>query len=298
VTEKIDRIRKSNKLTQARFRLSLNEYRLLLHCVTKIEPMTDQISGTFRIYGKEYARMFGISENNAYKQIREGLDATWNREFYEWLPKGKKKQPGWVRRRFVITQEYNPSEGYGSLQLHPEFLQHLVDLREQYTDYALRNVRHMGSFNAIRMYEFLAQYRKIGRCRFTVAWFVDILELDGRYPRWSDLRKHVIDPALKQIHANTDISVIKSDSGEWVTTQKRGRTVISFDVCFEHKAQQVLALDEDEDEDVPEKQPEWIEKGYASPGEYHEAGQLERTYGVRFSSAREFLYYRGKLSKD
>jgi plasmid replication initiation protein len=286
-------VRKSNNLIQARFRLNVNEYRLLLYCASKIKPKDPDVSAVFHIHGKDYAEMWDIDEKNAYKQIKEGLDSTWDREFLEWMPKGKNGEPAWRRRRFVITQEYNPGEGYGAIELHPDFLQHLIDLRDQYTDYALRNVMHLKSFNTIRIYELLCQYRKIGHRSFTVEWFRQILSLDETYPRWSDLRKHIIRPSLKMITEHTDIEVIKNDKSDCVTTRARGNKVISFEVNFRHKAQQTLDLDEPVL--LTTDEPEWQREGYASPGEYREAQGLQRTHGVRFDSAKAFLVYRASL---
>ena len=124
------RVRKANRLNEAKFRLTTTEYRILLLCVSKVKPMTDDVPNKFRIYGTEFADMFGISTKNAYKQIREGLDSTWDKQFFERIPATKGTEAGWRRRRFVITQEYNPGEGYGELEFHPDFLQHLVNLRE------------------------------------------------------------------------------------------------------------------------------------------------------------------------
>lgn len=291
------RVRKSNNLVQAKFRLKTNEYRLLLYCAAKIKPMTSDVSRTFRIYGQEYAEMYGIALNNAYKQIREGLDSTWDREFYEWLPHGKGQEPGWKRRRFVITQEYNPSEGYGAIELHPDFLRHLIDLREQYTDYALRNVQHLRSFSTMRLYELLAQYRKLGQRYFDVQWFREIMSLEDSYPRFSDLRKHILEPSLKSITENTDIEVIRNDKKQWVTAFKKGRATTGFEIHFRHKMQQALDLEPEPDLDfVPEQPvPEWQALGYATAGEYREACSLENRFGVSFDNARDFLVHRDNV---
>lgn len=297
MTQAHQRVRKSNNLVQAKFRLTTNEYRILLYCATKIEPMKKDVSTVFRVYGQEYAEMFGISEKNAYKQIREGLDATWDREFYEWLPQGKNKEPGWVRRRFVITQEYNPSEGYGALEMHPDFIQHLIDLREQYTDYAIRNVQYLRSFNAMRIYELLAQYRAIGRRKFQVDWFREVLSLENNYPRWTDLKKHVLTPCLRAITESTDIDVVRSTSGEWFTAHKRGRSVVSFEICFRHKAQQTLDLEETEVVETPVVEPEWKRRGFASPGEFRESRELGEKHGVEFAGARDYFSFRRELTR-
>lgn len=289
------RVRKSNNLVQAKFRLTTNEYRILLYCATKIEPMTKNVSTVFRVYAQEYAEMFGISDNNAYKQIREGLDATWDREFYEWMPQGKNKEPGWVRRRFVITQEYNPNEGYGALEMHPDFIQHLIDLREQYTDYAIRNVQHLRSFNAMRIYELLAQFRKVGHRHFQLDWFREVLSLEDRYPRWTDIKKHILNPCLQSINNSTDIDVLKNDKGEWVTVKKRGKNVVSFEVSFRHKAQQTLDLEETEVVETPTVEPEWKRLGFASAGEFREARELEKEHGVTLAGPRDYLNFRRSL---
>lgn len=228
--------------------------------------------------------MFELSEKNAYKQIREGLDATWDREFYEWLPQGKGKTPGWVRRRFVITQEYNPSQGYGTLEMHPEFMQHLIDLSEKYTDYALRNIQHLRSFNAMRLYELLTQYAKIGSRTFSLDWFQEVLTLSDSYERWTDLKKHVLVPSLESIHQHTDIEIIKHKSQGWIRAHKTGRAVTSFTINFRRKQQQTLDLDE--------PATDWQSLGYASAGEHREAQQLMDIHDVEFRNARDFMQFK------
>lgn len=297
--DKQRRVRKSNSLNQAKFRLNPNEYRLLMFCATQIKPMTADVPNEFRIYGKEYAETFGISEANAYKQIREGLDATWEASFYEWLPSGRNKEPGWIRKRFVITQQYHPSEGYGSLTLHPDFLQHLVDLREQYTDYEVRNLQSMRSFNAMRMYDLLIQFRTIGRRDFDLEWFKQVMGLEDSYPRWTDIRKHVLLPSLRQIEKQTDVDVIKNDKGELFSAYKRGGKVQGFTIEFRHKAQQTLDLDDPEQPEPVElvDEHDWQRQGYATEGEYREALALQQRFGVTFTGAKDYLRYRARLDR-
>jgi len=236
------RVRKSNKLTEARFKLTMNEYRILLLCVTKIKPKTEEVTSKYRIEVTEYAEVFGLSLKNAYSQIETGLNASWEREFHERIPATRTRAASWRRRRFIITQEYHPGEGYGEVEFHPDFMQHLINLREQYTDYGVRNVAHLPSFNVIRIYELLIQFRAVGQRSFNVAWFRELLSLESSYPRFRDLRTHVLNPALKLIDQHTDLRILK-DEGSWFTTVKRGNKVVAFEVCFCHKAQQVLQLE-------------------------------------------------------
>jgi plasmid replication initiation protein len=301
VDQLTQRVRKANRLNEAKFRLTTTEYRILLLCVSKVKPMTDDVPNKFRIYGTEFADMFGISTKNAYKQIREGLDSTWDKQFFERIPATKGTEAGWRRRRFVITQEYNPGEGYGELEFHPDFLQHLVNLREQYTDYGLRNVTHLPSFNVIRVYELLVQFRKVGHRTFEISWFKELLGLENSYPRFKDLRTHVIEPALKLIDAHTDIQIIKHDK-KWFRTEKRGKKVIAFEVYFRHKAQQTLDLDEPqplpvEEPVTPQVEYEWEAAGYRTEGEYRDARNTEKRYGVTFNDAREYIAFTQKLQR-
>lgn len=289
--KKEPRVRKSNNLIEARFKLTVTEFRILLYCAAKIEPLTPEVSRSFKVYAKDYAEMFGISEKNAYKQIREGLDATWDREFYEWLPAGEGKEPGWRRKRFVISQEYHPAQGYGSLEVHPDFLAHLIDLHQKYTDYALQRVSSLTSFNALRMYELLAQYAPIGRRKMSVQWFQELLFLEDSYQRWTDLKKHVIVPSLEAINRETDIEIIKDPKHGWFTPYKEGRQVVSFEIKFRRRRQHQLELEAP----ISTPKPQWEELGYRSPKEYEEARYLERKHNVRFASASEFIRFRTKL---
>lgn len=289
------RVRKSNNLVEAKLKLTLTEFRILLYCAAQIKPRTDDVPSTFQIHALEYARMFDVSDKNAYKQIQEGVNAFWEREFYEWLPQGKHKKPAWVSRRFIITRGYNESEGYGWMQMHPDFMDHLINLSEKYTDYALRHVVDLSSFSAIRIYELLAQYGKIGSRTFKVSWLQEVLSLEDSYKRWSDLRKHVIIPCLESIHDNTDIEIIKDKKTGWIRPVKVGKTVDSFTVHFRVKAQQTLDLGEPMQPAATKKA--WEAMGYRTAGEYREACQLAEKHGTSFASAGEYLAFVTALSR-
>jgi len=175
------------------------------------------------------------------------------------------------------------------------------------------------------MYELLIQFRKTGQRYFEVDWFREVMELEDRYPRWTDLRKHVIYPALKQISQTTDIEVQKTEKGEWVQITKRGKRVTGFEVIFRHKAQQTLDLDAPEgppedsgkwspDPDAPYQQtasdnesadnqllhhePQWTMKGFASAGEYAEAKKLERHFNVPIDEPKVYLMYRKRFYEE
>ena len=99
-------VNKSNALIQAAFKLTLNEHRLILAAIAKLDsrrisirPGYDQISKV-RIYATEFAETFGVSSKDAYRMIREGANQLYERSVQTF--------DGSVRGRFrwISKEEY------------------------------------------------------------------------------------------------------------------------------------------------------------------------------------------------
>lgn len=198
-------VNKSNALIRSSYRLTLNEQRVILASIAKLDsrriairPGFDQIS-RIRIYAQEFAETFDISQKDAYNALREGAAKLYDRsvQTYDGKVKG--------RFRWIMKEEYADGEGYVQISFTPDAAQYLTQLRNKFTSYQLKRVAHLKSIYSIRLFEYLASYRETGVFKITLEDFIRDLELP--YDRWVHVKQRVIDPAVEELKAKSNIEL-------------------------------------------------------------------------------------------
>lgn len=109
----------------------------------------------------------------------------------------------------------------------------LTLLRSKFTTYTLQRVAGLRSNYSIRLFEMLAQFESTGMLRIELADF--IRELDLPYTRYADVARRVIQPAVDELRAKSDLEI------EWRAI-KQGRAVKSMEFRFREAAQRKLQL--------------------------------------------------------
>lgn len=100
---------KANKVVEAGYRLTLNEQRVVLACISMInsnEPLT--ASDKFELSAKDFAVMFNISEDTAYNQLVEVAKTLYERSVViEASDKDSERiVTRWIRIQSKITSRY------------------------------------------------------------------------------------------------------------------------------------------------------------------------------------------------
>ncbi len=217
---------KANRLVEAQVRFTLAEQRLLLCVLTKINshpaarlPITAE--SRIEIDVALLSGLFILPKKQAYELLRDAVDKLKER----WLvidapdPDTGLKQ---TRCRWVHTIDYYDNEGKVGLYLAPKVIPFLSQLASEFTSYRIRNVAKMTSVYAIRIYELLMQWSERGRREMPLGWLKTRLELqDDEYQRIDVFKKRVIEPAVQQINAHSNLRV-------QYTCVKRGRTIVGF----------------------------------------------------------------------
>ena len=79
------------------------------------------------------------------------------------------------------------------------------------------------------------QFISTGERYLSLEKLSELFELRGQYPRFYDLKKRVIEPAINEINENTTLNV------EWEPI-KKGRTVIGLFFVFENDDKKKLKI--------------------------------------------------------
>ncbi|MFZ4773736.1 MAG: replication initiation protein [Terrimicrobiaceae bacterium] len=108
---------------------------------------------------------------------------------------------------WLSSSEYVEGSGVVSLCFDPKLKPFLLQLKNRFTNYRIKNIVQLKSQFSIRIYELLKQYKKIGQRLFLVSDLRSILGIeDGQYKLYADFKRKVILIAQKELAKKTDIS--------------------------------------------------------------------------------------------
>ena len=123
----------------------------------------------------------------------------------------------------------------------------------------------MSSSYGVRIYELLAQWGKLGEREISIAWLKENLQIEKKYEKLRDLKRRVLEPAIKDINKNSDLWV------KW-SQKKAGRKVthLIFQFGFKEEQKQKTSKSEIKIQGINKSV---IEKS-ARPGETYEQAAL------------------------
>ena len=215
---------KHNHLIEGRYRLTLDEIRLLLLAISKQDSRSSHNGEmSIDVTAREYSDTYELLLKQAYGQIRvaaSGLSQT--------KVTVKDTQP----MHWLSTQTYNDGLGSVSLTFSQKIKPYLSQLNGMFTSYQISNISKLKSLYSIRMYELLKQWKITGKRVIPLEEFRRVLELEDSYPRFADLKRRVIQPAVDELNKQTDIAVS-------FNVEKQGRAVSTLLFSFSPKPLQV-----------------------------------------------------------
>lgn len=193
---------KSNNLVEASYKLTLDEMRILLLTIGKIDPKIENHHRDFEFTVTEFAESFGVDEKIAYQQVQSAVDKLGSR----WAIL---EDTGKVRRKaiFLTDQTYFKGEGRFQIVLHEKMMPFVSEIKNKFTKYNLDSVSKFSGFHSIRLYEILAQYRSIGYREITLLDLKNILQVADKYDRWDNFKQWVLMPSINEINEKSDLFI-------------------------------------------------------------------------------------------
>ena len=220
---------KANQVINAGYRLSLNELRVVLACIAQVDSANELLkTDRFELSAKDFAKIFSVSEDRAYHALLDVTETLFNRYVVVdnpiHLPKIKQ-----LKMRWISSIGYMPDDGKISLCFSQDMLPYLSELKGQFTRYEIEHIGKMTCIYGIRLYELLMQWKTTGKREIEIDWLKNQFQLDKSYDRMFDLKKRVIDPAVKDINTYSNYTVT------W-TQRKTGRRVTHLTFIFDEKS--------------------------------------------------------------
>jgi len=149
---------KSNELARAHYRFNLPEKRCMEAMVSKLNPaaLNQWQTQDIELKAVDYAKAFDITEKSAYREMANALDALQKRIIT--TREDFKGRPAIVKRPLMFRGVYEEGKGKIIASFHPDFIPHLIGLREKFTSYPLKDVVDFSSSYTWRLYEIFASW--------------------------------------------------------------------------------------------------------------------------------------------
>lgn len=199
-----------NHLIEARYRLNLQEKRIILWLLTQI-TINDEDFKLHRLEISEFSKMVGLKHKGQYQELQSITGNLMKRviRIYE-IEKQELIQVSWLS-----SARYQMKKGCVLLEFSPQLKPYLLQLKSHFTKLNLSDMMQFNSVYAMRFYELLKQYEYIGTRKIDIK---DLREYCGiseeEYKRYNDLKKAVLERAKKEINEKTDLKIDYSEIKE------------------------------------------------------------------------------------
>lgn len=203
-------VTKSNHLIEAGYKLSLNEQRLILAAIARLDSRNENEKDVFEVTASEFSKIFNIPLNQSYEMLEDATSRLYERDIKTFDKESKTRE----RFRWVDGVKYWDGEAKVTLSFSRRVMPYLTILNKQFTSYELKQISNLRTAYAIRFYELLMQFFKTGVRNITLEKLRELLELGNEYSRFFDLKKRIIDPSIKNINESTNLTV------EWDVMKK------------------------------------------------------------------------------
>lgn len=190
---------KSNDLIQAKYELSLNEQKIILYSISKLDRNKPDMN-ILSINIGDFINLLGTTKDR-YKEIRTTTNDLRKKELVINTGNGE------IITSWLSSIEYIKNKGIIELEFSKKLVPYLLQLKEKFTRYQIKNILYLSNKHSIRIYELLKQYEPIGKRTFTVDELKEILMLEEQYQRFYDFERYVLKPTMEEINDYTDIKI-------------------------------------------------------------------------------------------
>ena len=239
---------KDNALINASYNLELTEQRLIMLAIINARESGQGITADSKqeIHASDYAKLFNVSIDASYKALREAVNNLFNRQFSYTAEYKRTGKTGIVRSRWVSRIFYVDDLALLEITFAPDVVPLVTRLEEHFTSYQAKQVAHLTSKYATRLYELLIAWREVGKVpQIEISEFRNRLGLlDDEYTAMHNFKKRVLEPSIQQINEHTDITVTYEQ-------HKKGRVISGFSFRFKQK-QEAKKIESKRDPNTPD----------------------------------------------
>lgn len=219
----------SNHLIEASYRMDVVAKRLMLCLLAKIDTRKP-IPKKIHLDVNEYVNITRADQKIAYRDMKRGAEQLLGTIIKTYDHEAR------VGEMCVLADylRYFDEEGRIECTFSRWIEPYIHYLAKNFTRLQLTKVMKFRSFYTIRIYELLMQFQTTRERYISLDKLREILQLgEKQYPRFADLRRRVIDVAIREINEKSEYEV------NW-NKVRTGRRITGLMFVFEERKQQRL----------------------------------------------------------
>ncbi len=206
----------SNKMIMARLDWDIMMHRILMVLISQIDSKDDERFRLQRVPVRHIRDMAQVSQKSIHEDTAEAASKLVRQPIEFWSP-DKKDYEGYPI--FAVCR-YKSGEGMIEAKFNEDARPFLLQLREHFTQYRLRQAIPLSTPYAIRTYEISKMIERPGERRsrqIPVERFRSMFKLENKYQRHCDMRRRVIAPSIEEVNEKTDVEISCDDVREGQT---------------------------------------------------------------------------------
>lgn len=206
-------IKQDYKLINGKYKLDASEIKFIFAVLSQI-----------KLEDKEF-RTYEISLADLENKLQAEQNETRLKQFAKKLmskPFEVKTEKGWAVYNWFSKIEYIRDKAKFVVRIDEDLKPYLLELKERVVKTNFKEVINFTSTYAIRIYQMLLEYQKIGSRRFNIAELQETLQVPPSLKGYGQFKQKILDVAMKEINTNTELYV------EYAETKKERKKVIEI----------------------------------------------------------------------
>ena len=213
-----------NNLVEARYRLTLQEKRVVLWLASQVTPFDEDFK-EHSLSIKDFSELTNTQGENLYTRLQSVTRRLMQR-IITIRPIGEKRL---IQVAWLGAADYKIDKGIISLSFHPHLKPFFLQLKRNFTKINIVDIMGLQSIYSIRIYELLKQKEYVGMRIITIDEIRDYCGISKeKYKQINDLRRKVLEVAKIDINEKTDIEIT-------YTMIKEGRKYVSVSFDIKNK---------------------------------------------------------------
>lgn len=189
----------ANHIIEARYKLSLEEQRLIKILISMIDER-DEDTKIYRIKATDVASILEITDDHIYHTLKQVTAKLIKQVLFI------KREGGELQVSWLSSAEYL-NGGIIELEISQKLRPYLLQLKEHFTKYQLKQIARLKSGFSIRVYELCKCYEYRGGFLIKVDNLKKMFGLEDKYKLYGDLKRYVLLVAKAEINETTDIVI-------------------------------------------------------------------------------------------
>ena len=223
-----------NQLIEACYSMTLNEKRLLLFGISKVNPSTfPDVNKPFKfeMTAQEWKEQFG--GDNPWLMLKRSAKKLMGRTLTLHSKTTQSNAPDETMLNWFEEAKFFNKQGRVLVTFTRSVQVRLAGMLEQFTTIDLLAVSELTSIHAVRLYELLSQFKSTGYRVMILEDFRFAMDVVNTNKGTKYLKNQVLNPAVKQLNEKSDLFCVVEDI-------KEGRTITGFKFVFRTQEQKKL----------------------------------------------------------